>query len=248
MGRRDDAEAYSRRALEKFELQRDLRGQADALMSLAAIALGRGDHERTEAAARMAIPLFEQVGARFGVASARNQIGDALRSQGKLEAAEQAFAEAEVALAELGSPDRYVPLVNLGLVLLARGRFAEAADRLAVALAQMQLAGRKGIEGAIHAFLLPVAADAGDWQRFAEHARLAEELLGGSGFVHTDIATAAEQAGELAEGAAALPEADVAWELARGQWASLRQTDRMARAEDRLRSVRSRRLENGHRP
>lgn len=235
MGRRDEAEGYCRRALEKFELQRDRRGQADALMGLAAVALAREEHARTEAFTRQAIELFEEVGARFGVASARNTLGDALRGQGQLESAEAAYAEAEALLGALGSPDRFVPLLNLGLVLLARGRFADAGPPLRTALERMKQAGRKGMEGALHSALLPVVAHAGDWEAFAVHATAAHELLTASGFVDPDIASAAEQGAALASAAGRDAEARRALEVAREQWRTLGEPARVAAIQSRLR-------------
>lgn len=236
-GRREEAEVHCRSAWSAFEVLRDRKGQADALMGLAAVALARGDHARTEASARQAIPLFEQVGGRFGVASAKNTLGDALRSQGALEAAEAAYRESVGLLAALGSPDRFVPMLNLGLVLSARGRYAEARRQLLGVAEEMARSGRRGLEGAIHAALLPCAADAGDWEAFRSHAARAGELLGASGFVDPDVAEAAERGGRLAATAGAAAEARIALALSAEQWRALRETARLEAVEATLRAL-----------
>jgi tetratricopeptide (TPR) repeat protein len=234
MGRWDEATERCRDALARFEALGDVRGQADALQGLAAAAAAGGDHEAAEAWGRAAIPLFEQAGARFGLASAQNSLGDALRARCELGQAEEAYRQAESLLRRLGSPEAHVPRINLGFVLLSRGRYPQARAQLEPVLGSMVRLGRRGMEGALHAALLPCVADAGDLVAFRAHLDAAFERLEASGLVDPDIAEVAELGAELAFAAGAVELGVDALELAREQWRQLGDTDRLERVERAL--------------
>jgi tetratricopeptide (TPR) repeat protein len=190
-----------------------------------------GDLQRTESYARQAIPLFERVGSRFGVASCENALGEVLRSRDDLEGAETAYRRAEQLLRNLGSPEHRVPQLNLGLVLLARGRFADAGAVLTEVLDAFHRGGRRSLEGALHVFLLPCMAESADWMRWRRHMRNATELLKDSGFVDGDIAWAAELGAERAAVHGAILEALRALHLALEQWRALGNSDRVEKVK-----------------
>lgn len=100
---------------------------------------------------------------RRGIATSYNMLGDALRAQGRLEEAERSYRDAHALLTAIGSPECQVALLNLALVLLARGRYREAAEPLGVVLDYTRRTGRRGLEGVARVFLLPVAAAVEDW-------------------------------------------------------------------------------------
>lgn len=233
-GRHQEAVRYGKHAYARFAVLEHRRGQADALTGLAAACLALGDPERTERYARKAIPIYEAVGGRFGAASLQNTLGDVLRAQGALAEATEAYLTAEATLRRLGSPERLIPMFNLGLVLLAQGRHFEARSSLEPCREAMARAGRRGLEGALNAALLCCDAAASDWTTWDAHAARAELLLGASGFVDADIAWALQHAGELAAAQEQSLRADRAWRMACAQWTAVGQGDRAESLEERI--------------
>jgi len=227
-----------RKALAQFAALSDARGQADVLIALSAACRVMGDLRRTESYARQAIPLFERVGSRFGVASCENALGEVLRSRDDLEGAEAAYRRAEQLLRNLGSPEHRVPQLNLGLVLLARGRFHNACAVLTEVLDAFHRGGRRSLEGALHVFLLPCMAEAVDWRRWRRHLRSATELLQDSGFVDGDIAWAAELGAQRAVEHGAAQEALQALRLALDQWRALGNSERVEKVQKTIGAVR----------
>lgn len=227
-GKHQEAMHHCRRALARFAVHEDVRGQADAMAAIASVCRTMGDLEKTEAYAREAIPLYEAVGGRFGVGNAKNTLGEVLRARGVLDEAEAMYREAESLLRALGSPEHYIPMLNLGLLLVDRGRYAEARSRLRLVLAAMERSGRKGLEGALHAALLPCAAHAEDWEAWDEHLARATALLAQTRFVDGDIARAAEAGARLALQAHERARAAGAVALARNQWQALGNVEQAA--------------------
>lgn len=237
-GRFEDAMHQCRRAMARFAVHEDVRGQADAIGAIASVCRAMGDLEKTERYAREAIPLFEAVGGRFGVGSARNTLGDVLRSRGALAEAEASYREAEELLRSLGSPEHYVPMLNVGLLLIEQQRFPEARRRLNLVLTAMARSGRRGLEGAVHAFLLPCVARARDWEAWDGHLEQGRALLQATGIVDADIAGVAEVAARIATSMRERERAADAWALAREQWLRMGRSDRAA-AIDAVLSPRS---------
>jgi eukaryotic-like serine/threonine-protein kinase len=221
LGRRRQAYTLTHEALDRFAVLGEERAQANAMAALGAIALAGGEADEALLWARRAMPLFEAVGARFGMASVTNTMGDALRALGRLAESEQAYRDAANRLRELGSHEHLIPMLNLGLLLVARGCYAEASDRLETVLDAMSKAGRRGLEGALHAALLPCVAASGGWAAFDHHAKLAGTRLEHSRFVDVDVAEMAERAAELAAGQGEHGRAVAAWRIAEAQWAAL---------------------------
>lgn len=215
-----------RRALQLFVDLGDVRGQGDAVLGLAGVARSQGDYAALEKLARRAITLYEGTASRFGLASCHNNLGEVLRGRGDLPGAEDAYRRAEALFHGLGSSEALVPRINLGLVLVARGRHAEARVCYEQALASAARDGRRGLIGILRALLLPCLAAAADREAWAEHAPAAAAALGQAGLVDRDIAWSAELAGDLAatrrEAAVALE----AWALARAQWEGLSAPER----------------------
>ncbi|MFT4623390.1 MAG: serine/threonine protein kinase/tetratricopeptide (TPR) repeat protein [Myxococcota bacterium] len=233
-GRYHEAIRCGKRSYARFAVLEDRRGQADALTGLAAACLALGDLVRTERYARQAIPLYEAVNGRFGMASLQNTLGDVLRARGALAEATEAYLTAELSLRRLGSPERLIPLFNLGLVLLAQGRYVEARESLEPCREAMARAGRRGLEGALNAALLCCDAAESDWGAWDQHAARAELLLGASGFVDGDIAAVAEQAADLAVAAGQGQRGLSAARLAAAQWLAVGKLDRAEAVEERM--------------
>jgi len=198
-GRGAEARWYGERALAAFRTLEDDRGCADAHIGLAAAAALRGDGDAEQHHVEQALALYRACGARFGVAAAENALGDVRRRDGQLGPAAEAYERAHDALRELGSVDRMVPLLNLGLMRL-RAEGPEAAREALVGAAELAVAhGRRALVGMTRVALLPLHASAGDRDRFADDLARGAEALDTSGVVDADIAQVARKAASLAE-------------------------------------------------
>jgi len=164
---------------------------------------------------------FERVGARWGVATALNSLGEIAREQGDAERAERAYRDAANRYAAIGSGDGVYPRANLGLLLVELGRWREALDVL-LPLRQEVAAQRRGtMEAAVAVSLLAPLAAQGRWDEVDLFVLRGAALLEETGFVEPDLARKASLAGDLALEGGQEERARAAWEIARDQWAAL---------------------------
>ncbi len=235
-GKFDEARERGREALSIFSALGETRWQAEALLGLAGVARSRGDMTSCEKTTRQAIKLNERASNRFGLGNCYNTLGEVLRSRGDLAGAEEAYRKAETLLSSLGSGEQLVPRLNLGLVLLGRGSYPEANAVLGKVLSQARRNGRRGLEGIIHVFLLPPAANAGDWDAWRDHMASQQQLLAGSGLVDGDMGWAAELAATLCKQVGADAQLDEAADLAIGQYTGVGDAAAVARVKGLLTS------------
>jgi tetratricopeptide (TPR) repeat protein len=233
-GRTEEAHQLGRRALARFDALDDRRGRADALASLAAVTRQAGDDARTEAYCRLAIPAYTEIGSRFGVALVRNTLAEVLRGRGEWAEAEVEYLAASEILSHIGSPEVFVPQLNLGLLRDQRGDVVGARAAYAAVLDALERAGRRGFVGVVHALLLPGCAVLEEWRRWDTHAAAAAASLAASGIVDGDVAAAAERAARLAWRAGERVRAREVGALAVGQWVALQREDRAAEIREEL--------------
>ncbi|MCB9668553.1 MAG: protein kinase [Alphaproteobacteria bacterium] len=230
-GALEDSAGHCRGALARFRALDDLRGQGEALTGLAGVYLAMGQLDQAERYALAAIEKFDAVGARFGIASTRNLLGDVFRSGGRLEAASAEYQAAEEGLLALGSPEVQVPALNLALLDLERARWASGRKRLEAVLVAMEDTKRRGFVGLVQVGLAWACAGAGAWALSRQHLEAGRACLVETGLFDTDIALAAERAGKLAGDANERSlQRDLA-DLAGSQWRGLGKPER-ARALD----------------
>ena len=179
----------------------DDHGVADHLIGLADLARQRRDAAQAERLYRKAHHRFEQLGNQYGVARSLNGLGEAARLRDDLARAGGLYLQSLGILERLSSADGLFPRVNLALVDLGGGRFAEAREGLEEIRDQLEDLGWGGLLACVHAGLLACAAQArarGAWE--ASFGRLTE-LLAASGLQDPDIAWSAELSAKLAEDA-----------------------------------------------
>ncbi len=186
-GESQQARWLALRALDAFTAVGDDRGRADALIGLVGVHVAQRELDQARDGIRQALELFESCGARFGVASATNALGDVLRLQDDLDGAADAYQRAGEILTTLGSADRLVPSLNLGLVRIAQGRHVDAEGPLADAGAVAGAAGRVAMLGVFNAAMLCCDVAREDRSAFGEHAAAAKVALEQSGIVDPDI-------------------------------------------------------------
>lgn len=144
-----------------------------------------------------AVRVFEALGARRWLAQALNQRGELLRKKGDLDRAAEAYARAEDLASVMGSVHAVVPRINLGLVELARERFATADRVLRLTLQPLRSRAMEAHEYAVRYALLASTAGLGDGVAFdAEVARVVA-LSDTVRFADADLAACADQAERL---------------------------------------------------
>jgi serine/threonine protein kinase/tetratricopeptide (TPR) repeat protein len=236
-----DALHFARDAFRKFTALGDFKGRADALTAQASATRAVGDLDRTERYARQAIPLYEQVGSRFGVASCQNILGEVLRESGDLDGASDAYAQAESLLRRMGSREQIVPQVNGGLVALAREDYATANSAFTRALSAAIDTERRGLQGSLHAFLLPCVAHARDWQAWREHLNQARIILEETGIFDADIAWACELGAQQAGALGYASQAIGAYKIAFRHFQATQDRNGVARVRKAVEAIQNRR-------
>ena len=119
-------------------------------------------------------------------------------------------------------------------MLVEEGRYPEATARLSAVLATLERYGPRIYLGNVRAYLLPCYAAAGEWGRFDQHLRAAEDLLKESQQVELDVARMAETAGRLATERNQTGRARAVLSLAERQWRAL---DRVPQADAARRAI-----------
>jgi serine/threonine protein kinase/tetratricopeptide (TPR) repeat protein len=222
-GAYEESAGHCRTALARFRALDDLRGQGEALNGLAGVYLGMAQLEQAERYARAALERFDAAGARFGVASCRNLLGDIFRAAGRTPAAAAEYASAEDGLRALGSQEAMIPALNRALVDLGEGRSGEARARLLGVLERMASSNRRGFVGICHIALVWALLASDAPQSAREHLDAARACLTETGLFDPDVARCAEEAVALAGRGGLARELG---ELAAAQWTGLGQPER----------------------
>ena len=211
----------------------DGRGEGLCLCAMADIAANRGLRREARGWYERGMALLEAGGDLLRVAIAVNGLADVDRYEGALEAAEAGYRKA-LALHERIAAGGAVPRSNLALLLLERGRYAEAREALLAVRDEFERSGRTRFLGNTNAQLLACDAAAGDFEAWDEHMAEARRLLSRSSAVERDIAWPLGLAGELATAAGEEERARGAFELALAQWRAIGDEGRVAEVEAAL--------------
>jgi len=224
----------------EYERQGDDKGVATARRGLAGVARQAGDHDAAAAHLVEARDRFQRGGVLWGAALCANDLAEIHRHRGEMEQAEALYRDSIQRYRVIGSRNVLFPELNLGLVLAARGDHAAARATLEAALALAIAQGRRPVQGAVHAFLLPTLAATGDWPAYRTHLTSAQARLVETGMVDVDIARALDDAAALAHESPSLEAGAVehsALELALAQWEALDREEEAAGARERLGSL-----------
>jgi len=160
------AEHFGRRALEAAETGGDLSRIGDACVHLARVEL---DGARPDEASKLldrARECFERVGNHNRIASTLSLRGEVARSRGDYEEAEEAYRDG-LAITEVVQPGwTWLPRLNLAILAMEGGRFAQARTPLDKARAQLAAAGRVEQVEWVDILLLPVLLTVDDVEAF----------------------------------------------------------------------------------
>jgi tetratricopeptide (TPR) repeat protein len=217
-GSREIAERAYRMARTDYELARDEEGMGACSVGLGRLAKQAGRLDEAVLHFQDARSRLDAQGVRLAVAVCENELGELARLRGDLEAAEAHCREALQRNRAMGSGGAAFPQVNLGLILLERGRPAEARIELSDALATFDRQGRRALVGAVHACLLPCCAATGELVAFDHHFTEGMAHLAETGLSDVDVARCARRAADVLAERGETARARNALALARAQW------------------------------
>jgi serine/threonine protein kinase/tetratricopeptide (TPR) repeat protein len=209
------------------------REAADCLQVLGIVAKKCGEYDVARSHAQSALEIYERIGYLRGQAHCHNGLAEVARYTGDYAAAERGYRDA-LRLHEALGGDASVPRLNLGLVLIRRGRYPAARRELEEVRAACERTGRRQFEAAAHSVLLPCYAAGGVGIEFDHACSRAAEILGDTNFVDADIAWPAQMAGDIWARHGEAPRAKSAWRLSLGQWVALGDTQRALEVRWRL--------------
>lgn len=234
-GSREVAERAYRMARADYEQAQDEEGVGACSVGLGRLAKQAGRLDEAVIHFRDARARLDAQGVRLAVAVCENELGELARLRGDLEAAEAHCREALHRNRVMGSGGAAFPQVNLGLILLERGRPVEARAELTAALSIFQRQGRRALIGAVHACLLPCCAATGDETAFDHHFTEGMAHLAETGLSDLDVARCARRAADVLAERGDAVRARNALAMARAQWTALQRPDEVE-ACDRLSS------------
>ncbi len=222
-GRLDLAAEGFERARELLQHTGRLEERAAMLHDLAGVRLMQGDLAEAEQLCDRALALRQSLNNDRALAPTWNTRGELARRRGRFDEAETCYRKAVALFEASGSTMAVHPRINLGLLSLERGDYAEARGVLADALADVEGKGRGSFADALQPVLLACAAGTGDWPEF--DVRLGEVARFEPGVTRVDVDTArcldlasrlAREAGEEARSNKARGMATLHWRALEG--------------------------------
>ncbi len=209
-----------------LKLQEDPRGRGAAmcLIALGWLDFIAGDLPASRERYRQAHEIHEGNGNRFGVAYALNQLAEVMRAEGDLARAAETYRRSAALFGALGSPQEFVPTLNLGLTWVTLGRTEDARRIVEGIQGRLDALGWKAYLVFVHAILLAAAAKRGDAAAWERHLVAATPSTGG--LVEPDLMLCFERAATYAAAAGLMEQAERAAAVAR----ELRQAIEMEKA------------------
>jgi len=189
------------------------RGAAMGVIALGWLDFIAGDLLSAEQRYRQAYEIHETNGNRFGVAYALNQLAEVMRTKGDLAGAAATYRRSAGIFGALGSPQEFVPTLNLGLTYVTLGRMEDARRIVEGIEGRLGALGWKAYLVFVHAILLAAAAKRGDSDAWERHFAPATSSAGG--LVEPDLALCLERAAAYAAAAGLTREAERAATVAR---------------------------------
>ncbi len=199
----------------------------------AVLARLQGDSVSALAYAGAARQAFAASGARVQELYCLDEMGEAARGMGDLQAAERWYREALSGWAALGDTrGEAISRINLALVHLAREELHAARAAAEAAERSFRIQGNRHYTAA--SVIVMAEIDAAEGNLLEAEARLsaASDLLGETGFVHEDLAEMLEDLGQRAAASDREGLAEKSLDLARGQWDLLGRPDRAQRVRE----------------
>lgn len=180
-----------------------------------------------------ALQIFQNMGYRLYVANCYNDIGEICRiGYRRPDQAEIWYRNAMELYHEINSPDASTSVINLGLLLLEKHRYAEAKTLVLDQIATMETYGQNFDLNWLYAELLPCYAAAFDWPAFDKTVLLLGKTLEDSMVVDADILFCTELATNLCLKYATKEQAAFCREIAKQQAIRLNDNAAVERLSD----------------
>ena len=208
--------------------------RARCLAQLGAIERQAGRYDDAYGHVDAARQIFQAHGSRRDVANALNSMGELSRLLERLDGAERLYLEALRLAEAAGDWSAVYPELNLALIHIARGQWAEARERQQRASATIESLERTGLQAIAEAIGLPIAAHFADWAAFRRHLAFAAEVAARSGHADVDAARSAGIGARLAAAAGRDREAREAWSLAVAHWQILGRQEEADEAREQM--------------
>jgi serine/threonine protein kinase/tetratricopeptide (TPR) repeat protein len=208
------------RAIELFEMVDSPVKVATCCNAIASGNIQAADYASARRYVQRALSLLQKAGSRTLAAMALNTLGDLERWEGgNLDLAEEHYRASIKSLTAAGYGHISYSEMNLGLILLARGSYAEAESLFLGAQEALTEQGANAAVGATHALLMSCAAFRGDYEAFDAHLKEAEQRLGS--MFDADFAETMSSAAQMAEEAGEHKRSQRAYRLSLAQWIGL---------------------------
>ena len=233
-GRHFEGMDAAREAIYASEAAGDPHTIAQAYDQLARCTWQSGDSDAAEFLLGEARLRYERMGARWGLATALNTLGDLKRARGDLGGAEAAYGESAERYEACGSGDAVFPRLNVAVTLAERRQPRLALRGLDEVAGTLADSGRAGMLAAVHAMRLLPLASLGLWDRFDREIWEAEQQLAHTGLVDLDVARLTQLAGEACASASEVDRAHRVFVLARDQWTAMGRFDEAVEVETQL--------------
>ncbi|MCB9760563.1 MAG: protein kinase [Alphaproteobacteria bacterium] len=201
LGRRDEALEQLRLAQEGLDPEENPAQIAHVHYLQGHLYRREADHVRAREAFTRALAIWRAEGSRRFIGAVCNDLGDTERMLGNPAAAEVFYQEAREVYGRIGSGLVAAAEVNLALLRLEAGAWAEALPLLERSVSAFEALGMMAIRAAVLVCLAPVRAAEGQWQRLADELDEAEALLVRVGHEQPDVPRMAERAAEMAAAA-----------------------------------------------
>jgi eukaryotic-like serine/threonine-protein kinase len=163
----DDARRYGQLALSEAEHRGDLQRIGDSYMHLARVEVTEAvDLKAAEEMLGRARAAQTQAGSRVALASTLNLLGEVARKRGRFAVAEQNYRDA-LDLHEVHIPSfTWLPRLNLAVLAMDAGRFADARAPIEAARGQLAETGRRALVEVADLMLLPALLADEDYSAF----------------------------------------------------------------------------------
>ena len=213
----------------------DPRLQGWCQRSLARIYRMRGDIRASTVALKRAHAFFELGNSRLGTTACANSLGEQARAQGRWADAERYYRLSIEGRTAIGSAHRLVPQVNLGFLQLECSGAQVAQETFQAVAVEAERQGWELLVLTAQSGLLACIEDPTEWDACAAQVI---ERLNQMEFADSDVARAAQRAGQRWQKIGRYDQAQVAFEIALTQWTRLGRDDKSAEVRDSIRSIR----------
>ncbi len=196
----DVARAFGTRALEAAEERGDLRRVGDACMHLARVEVAEG--VRLEVAEELLTRAREaqtQTDGRLVLASTLNLLGEVARKRGRFDVAAQWYRECLEIHEAYGPAYAWLPRLNLAVLAMDAGRFADAREPIEAARRQLADVSNRGLVQVADILLLPALLGDEDYASFDACLARVEAAAPGWARVDKECLAALRWAGPMAE-------------------------------------------------